>query len=186
VAEEEHAAELLEMERNALRLFTSCGWFFDDLAGIESVQVLRYSARALELAGSSRKEIEGGFLSILEEAVSNEEPPRNGRTVFLEEAKPSALAGTRRAPQELEEEPQPGMDTELISLIEGLDLGRSDQELRADIERIREVARLHSSRDLPIPFHAQTLYFRLLRKAEPDRVKLLETLRKPLGFVPPR
>ena len=42
---------LLEMERNALLMFTSCGWFFSDLAGLESTQVLRYAARALDLAG---------------------------------------------------------------------------------------------------------------------------------------
>ncbi len=48
------ASELLELERNALRMFTSCGWFFDDIAGIEALQVLRYAARAIELAGTGR------------------------------------------------------------------------------------------------------------------------------------
>jgi hypothetical protein len=186
VAQEERAADLLEMERNALRLTTSCGWFFDDLAGLEPVQVLRYAARGLELAGPRGQEFERRFLAILEQAVSNEDPPRNGRTVFLEEARPSGLAGAREASRETEEQPLPGPDAELISLIEGLDLNRSDQELRADIESIRELANLHSSRDLPIPFHAQTLFFRLLRKAEPDRAELLDTLREPLGFVPTR
>src|SRR5207244_1734229 len=40
-----------ELERHALRMFTSCGWFFDDIAGIESVIVLRSAARAIELSG---------------------------------------------------------------------------------------------------------------------------------------
>jgi hypothetical protein len=185
-AEEKRAAELLEMERNSLRLFTSCGWFFDDLAGIEPVQVLRYAARALDLAGPRGEEMESGFLAILEKAVSNEDPPRNGRTVFLEEAKPSSLIGTRGVSPEIKEELQPGPATELISLVEGLDPECSDEELLSDVERIRELADLHSSRDLPIPFHAQTLYFRLLQKARPDKVRLLDTLREPLGFVPPR
>src|SRR5262249_24646836 len=43
------ALKLLETQRNALLMFTSCGWFFSDLAGIETVQVLRYAARAVEL-----------------------------------------------------------------------------------------------------------------------------------------
>ena len=47
------AKELLELERNALRMFTSCGWFFDDIGGIEALRVLRYAARAIELAGAS-------------------------------------------------------------------------------------------------------------------------------------
>ena len=57
------ARELLELERNALRMFTSCGWFFDDIAGIEAVQVLRYAARAIELAGAGAAQLEAGLLS---------------------------------------------------------------------------------------------------------------------------
>jgi len=82
------AAELLELERNALRIFTSCGWFFDDLAGIEPVQILRYAARALELAGPGRALLEEGFLDRLRTARSNEVLERDGATIFLQEAKP--------------------------------------------------------------------------------------------------
>jgi hypothetical protein len=91
------ALELLELERNALRLFTSCGWFFDDLAGIEPRQILRYAARALDLSGSRESELEAGFLNRLDEAVSNETPPRTGRTIFLQEAKPRIPAHLRVA-----------------------------------------------------------------------------------------
>jgi hypothetical protein len=91
------ARELLEMERNALRMFTSCGWFFDDLAGIEAVQVLRYAARAIELAGVEAGGLEAGFLEHLEEAVTNEEPARNGRGLFLEEVEPPVPAALRVA-----------------------------------------------------------------------------------------
>ncbi len=94
------ARELLELERQALLLFTSCGWFFDDLAGIEPLQVLRYAARALDLA----QNIEGyegslveGFLSRLDEAVSNEDPPRRGREIFLAEVLPKTPAHLRMA-----------------------------------------------------------------------------------------
>lgn len=43
------AVSLLEMERNMLLMYTSCGWFFDELSGIETLQVLAYAARAIEL-----------------------------------------------------------------------------------------------------------------------------------------
>jgi len=41
--------ELLEAQRNAMLMYTSCGWFFYDLAGLETVQVLRYAARVCDL-----------------------------------------------------------------------------------------------------------------------------------------
>jgi hypothetical protein len=87
--EQTRAAELLEMERNALRLFTSCGWFFDDLAGIEPLQVLRYGARAMELAGPRGESLREEFLGRLAKARTNEEPPRDGRTLYLQEVEPT-------------------------------------------------------------------------------------------------
>lgn len=50
-ADRTRALELLEMERDALRMFTSCGWFFDDIGGIEARQVLGYALRAITLSG---------------------------------------------------------------------------------------------------------------------------------------
>jgi len=86
--EDRRARELLELEKHALRLFTSCGWFFDDLAGIEPRQILKYAARALELVGPRQGELEEGFLARLDQALSNERPPRSGKTIFLQDAKP--------------------------------------------------------------------------------------------------
>ncbi|MCK5652378.1 MAG: DUF3536 domain-containing protein, partial [Gemmatimonadetes bacterium] len=97
-------AELLEMERNALRLFTSCGWFFDDLAGIEPLQVLRYAARALELAGPSGAGLEAAFLSRLKNAFSNETPPRDGATIFRDEVKPGMPHHVRVAAGDMEKD----------------------------------------------------------------------------------
>ncbi len=49
--DEQHAAlRLLEMQRHAMLMFTSCGWFFDEISGIETVQVIQYAARAIQLA----------------------------------------------------------------------------------------------------------------------------------------
>ncbi|HWB81961.1 MAG TPA: DUF3536 domain-containing protein [Nannocystaceae bacterium] len=42
--------ELLEMQRHALLMYTSCGWFFDEISGIETIQIIRYAARAIQLA----------------------------------------------------------------------------------------------------------------------------------------
>lgn len=48
-AARKQALELMELGRSAMLMYTSCGWFFDDISGIETVQVMRYAARALEL-----------------------------------------------------------------------------------------------------------------------------------------
>ncbi|HYB52510.1 MAG TPA: DUF3536 domain-containing protein, partial [Thermoanaerobaculia bacterium] len=66
------ARKLLELQRHAMLMFTSCGWFFDDVSGIEAVQVLQYAGRVVQLAedlfGGS---FEGPFLDALARARSN-------------------------------------------------------------------------------------------------------------------
>jgi hypothetical protein len=79
---------LLEMERGALRIFTSCAWFFDDIAGLEPIEVLRYAARAIELAGPDGARLEEAFLARLADARSNEPGMGTGRDVYLTMAKP--------------------------------------------------------------------------------------------------
>jgi alpha-amylase/alpha-mannosidase (GH57 family) len=91
------ARELLELERNALRMFTSCGWFFDDIAGIEAVQILRYAARAIELAGADASPLEVGLLERLVRADSNEPGAGSGRDIYLNRVKPSVPAPARVA-----------------------------------------------------------------------------------------
>jgi alpha-amylase/alpha-mannosidase (GH57 family) len=75
------ARELLEMERDALRMFTSCGWFFDDPAGIETLQVLKYAAHAIELAKSGGA-LEAGLLEWLAHAASNDPAQGTGRDLY--------------------------------------------------------------------------------------------------------
>ena len=91
------ARELLELERNALRMFTSCGWFFDDIAGIEAVQILRYAARGVELAGTEVPRLEAGVLERLARADANEPGAGTGRDVYLNRAKPFFPAPARVA-----------------------------------------------------------------------------------------
>jgi alpha-amylase/alpha-mannosidase (GH57 family) len=70
--EEATALSLLEMQRYAMSMFTSCGWFFTDIEGIESVQILRYAARTIELLEShGAGSVRGPFKSILGTAVGN-------------------------------------------------------------------------------------------------------------------
>ena len=80
------ALELLEMQRHAMLMYTSCGWFFNDLAGIETVQVLQYAGRAVQLA---RDGVEEGFLSRLEKARSNE--GISGRELYEKHVRPAMV-----------------------------------------------------------------------------------------------
>ncbi|HEX7122585.1 MAG TPA: DUF3536 domain-containing protein, partial [Gemmatimonadaceae bacterium] len=91
------ARELLEMERDALRMFTSCAWFFDDVAGIEARQVLRYAAHAITLAGADGPRLESAFLDLLVRAVSNDPTQGTARDVYLRYAKPTIPAAARVA-----------------------------------------------------------------------------------------
>lgn len=75
--------KLLEMQRQAMLMYTSCGWFFDDISGIESVQNLRYAARAIELAREAcALDLEEEFTRRLEMSKSNRPEMRDGKRVF--------------------------------------------------------------------------------------------------------
>lgn len=84
------ALKLLEMERHGQLMFTSCAWFFDDLSGLEGVQILRLAARAIQLAepygGAS---LEGELLQALERAPSNFPQVGDGRRLWIREVRPS-------------------------------------------------------------------------------------------------
>jgi len=82
------AIELLEMERGALRTLTSCAWFFDDIGGIETLQVLRYAAWVIGLAGPDAAFLEEGFTRRIAQAESNTPALGTGRDLYLEHARP--------------------------------------------------------------------------------------------------
>jgi len=82
------ATELLEMERGALRTLTSCAWFFDDISGLEALQVLRYAAWVIGLAGPDAVFLEEGFTRRLALAESNTRTLGNGRDIYLHRARP--------------------------------------------------------------------------------------------------
>jgi len=75
--------KLLEMQRNSMLMFTSCGWYFDDICGIETVQIMHYASRAIQLAKEiSKKDFEPDFEIILEKAPTNLREYVNGRAVY--------------------------------------------------------------------------------------------------------
>ncbi len=70
--EKTRALKLLEMQRNAMLMYTSCGWFFDEISGIETMQILQYASKVIQLATElSNTPLEPQFLEILETAPSN-------------------------------------------------------------------------------------------------------------------
>jgi len=86
------ALRLLEMQRHALLMYTSCGWFFADLAGLETLQVLKYAARALQLGlYFTTADLEEPFLARLERAVSNRPEEGNGRRLYERRIKPAVV-----------------------------------------------------------------------------------------------
>jgi alpha-amylase/alpha-mannosidase (GH57 family) len=89
VAERVRALELMEMERHAQLMYTSCGWFFDDISGIETVQVIAYAARVLQLAkrlfGAEASQLEPKFLASLAEAHSNVAAAGDGARIYKEQ-----------------------------------------------------------------------------------------------------
>jgi len=80
------ALELMEMQRHAQLMFTSCGWFFDDIGGIEAMQVIAYAARVLQLAlqvfGEQAAPLEPAFLARLAEARSNDPAAGDGAGIY--------------------------------------------------------------------------------------------------------
>ncbi|HLO50308.1 MAG TPA: DUF3536 domain-containing protein [Kamptonema sp.] len=77
------ALRLLEMQRHALLMFTSCGWFFEEISRPEGVQILRYAARALELAADiSGIHLEAEFVQRLALSPSNVEFFKTGAQVY--------------------------------------------------------------------------------------------------------
>lgn len=81
--------KLLEMQRHALQMFTSCGWFFSDLAGIETTLILQHASRAIQLAEEmTEPEIEKKFIRHLSEAKSNVPEMGTGDQVYQRLVKP--------------------------------------------------------------------------------------------------
>jgi alpha-amylase/alpha-mannosidase (GH57 family) len=91
-AERIKVLKLLELQRHTMLMYTSCGWFFDELSGIETVQVIQYAGRVVQLA----RELLGGdieeqFLKLLEAAKSNLQEYIDGRRIYEKWVKPAII-----------------------------------------------------------------------------------------------
>ncbi len=87
------ALMLLEMQRNSLLMFTSCGWFFSEISGIETIQVLRYAARLIDLSQQLSAPLpRTEFLEFLGEAQSNRAELGSGADVFRSLADTGSVA----------------------------------------------------------------------------------------------
>jgi alpha-amylase/alpha-mannosidase (GH57 family) len=95
-AQQVRTLKLLEMQRASLLSQTSCGWFFNDISGLEAVQVLRYAARTVQLIEElSGRSVERTLLEVLGEARSNVQGMGSGADVYRKLVLP-ALVGRRR------------------------------------------------------------------------------------------
>jgi alpha-amylase/alpha-mannosidase (GH57 family) len=84
--------KLLELQRHTLLMYTSCGWFFDEISGIETVQVIQYAGRALQLAQELFGDgLETKFLERLERARSNIGEHGDGRRVYEKFVRPAIV-----------------------------------------------------------------------------------------------
>jgi alpha-amylase/alpha-mannosidase (GH57 family) len=84
--------KLLEMQRHLMLMYTSCGWFFDELSGIETVQVIQFAGRAIQLYNDIfSTDIEPRFLEQLERAKSNISAHGNGRRIYEKFVKPAMV-----------------------------------------------------------------------------------------------
>ncbi|HEX8924892.1 MAG TPA: DUF3536 domain-containing protein, partial [Terriglobales bacterium] len=89
---ETRALQWLEMQRHLMLMYTSCGWFFDELSGVETVQVIMYASRALQLARELLgRDLEPHFLELLGRAQSNVTGFGSGADIYRRWVKPATL-----------------------------------------------------------------------------------------------
>jgi alpha-amylase/alpha-mannosidase (GH57 family) len=84
--------KLMELQRHAMLMYTSCGWFFNDLSGIETVQIVQYAGRAIQLGQELFGDgLEPRFLELLEQAKSNVSEEQDGRRIYEKYVKPAIV-----------------------------------------------------------------------------------------------
>ena len=90
------ALSLMELARHAMLMYTSCGWYFDDLSGIETVQCMQYAARVAELVDEvGGAPIEPELIDRLSAASSNLAEEGDGRQVWTRRVQPARVDSTK-------------------------------------------------------------------------------------------
>jgi alpha-amylase/alpha-mannosidase (GH57 family) len=127
--ERETALKLLELQRHAMLMYTSDGWFFDELSRPEPVQDIEYAARAVQLARELfGMDMEEGFLKILEQAKSNITAQGDGRRIYnslvgpamTEKETSRSRDAQRRTLEDILERTIAGIEKDFRSLFESL------------------------------------------------------------------
>lgn len=82
-SERSRLLKLLEMQRHAMLMYTSCGWFFDEVSRVEGVQILGHAARAAELSRETTgRDLSKSLISLLERVPCNDEEFGNGADLY--------------------------------------------------------------------------------------------------------
>ncbi len=125
------ALTLLEAQRNALLMYTSCGWFFSDVSGIETVQVLKYADRVLDRLEQLGVEApKNAMLEVLAEAKSNKSEHGSGADIYRKQVETSRVVTRRVAAHLTIASLVDGADDR--GTIAGYDFERSAQQVRRD------------------------------------------------------
>ncbi len=89
------ALSLMEMQRHTQLMYTSCGWFFDDISGIETEQIIAYAARVLQLASDLFEHdaygLEPAFVATIGRAKSNDPVAGDGAKIYETQARTLGL-----------------------------------------------------------------------------------------------
>jgi hypothetical protein len=95
--EQSRALTYLELQRMLVLMYTSCGWFFNDISGIETLQILKYAARAIDLMEQlGLPSARDPFLEILAEARSNRSKLGTGADIFRKLIEPVKFESARQ------------------------------------------------------------------------------------------
>jgi hypothetical protein len=209
-SDQARALELLKMQRQRLEMLTSCGWFFDDVSGLETTQILKHAARAIDHARDLGFDPTDSFVDRLSRAPSNVRRFGDGAGVYRKLVLPcrfdDARATARRSILETlglwdSVEPLPGFDDKLPCQArrgERLDVEATVNERTFGIDALLPEERKHVMRLLmPDPAGSEALRQWLLRWAgqiaklrrgerdgEEELLKMLEEKRLPVSQLP--
>jgi alpha-amylase/alpha-mannosidase (GH57 family) len=137
-AERWRAFDLLDLQRNLLRMSTSCGWFFDDVAGIEARQVIAYAARAVELAERTLGPgFEEPFRALLSEAEGNDGTLPDARAVYDDVVERRTFVLNRETRPLA---PAAGFEEALLGAAEALERDPSDRNALSAWKRMVELS----------------------------------------------
>ena len=174
------ALQLLEMERDILRMFTSCGWFHDDLARLEPLQVLRYAARALDLSEDSGGAWEERLRAALEGARSNDPAAGNGRRLWDERVR---MNGAREASGQGEEAGEASSAPDaggLLTAVRRFTRAPGEDASRGVLSTIGSTPEFGS----PDFVEAQNLFARAVARGTGPTSHPVESVARGLGFGP--